>query len=118
MRFVRSGPKNAGKPPGGSLPAARRSVRVAYPSLGRRAAPTHGVYYYSVSLFLRANKVLGYETSRGRLYTKHQDLFKYASDQEDKEWLAKNHLIQPTGGKAFLCILQDIHELAVSQEYK
>lgn len=66
----------------------------------------------------RANKVLGYETSRGRLYTKHQDLFKYASDQEDKEWLARNQLIQPTGGKAFLCIMQDIHELAVSQEYK
>ena len=62
--------------------------------------------------------MLGYESSRGRLYTKHQNLFKYASDHEDKEWLAKNHLMSPNGGKAFLCVLQDIHELAVSGEYK
>lgn len=88
---------------------------VAYPAVHRRSKLVENLYLFCSR---RANKVLGYESSRGRLYAKHQDLFKYASDLEDKEWLVKNHLISPNGGKAFLCLLQDIHDLAVSNEYK
>lgn len=43
------------------------------------------------SLFImgaKANKVLGYGQTRGRLYVRHPELLRYSGDQEDKEWLA------------------------------
>lgn len=64
----------------------------------------------------RANKALGYGQTRGRLYIKHPELFKYSGDQEDKEWLAKNQLMSTTGGKAYLMVLEDILELAQSAD--
>ncbi|KAJ8932753.1 hypothetical protein NQ314_014453 [Rhamnusium bicolor] len=57
----------------------------------------------------RANKVLGYGQTRGRLYS---------GDQEDKEWLASKNLMPPSGGKAYLMLLEDIKELTESEEYK
>ena len=33
----------------------------------------------------KANKALGFGSARGRLYTKHSDLFRYIGDQEDSE---------------------------------
>ncbi|XP_071453256.1 uncharacterized protein [Hetaerina americana] len=66
----------------------------------------------------RANKALGFGQMRGRLYIKHPELFKYSGDQEDKEWLTRNHLMPPTGGKAYLMIVEDIRELAETEEYK
>ena len=72
----------------------------------------------------RANKALGLGgPGRARLYTKHPDLFKYSiKDREDKEWLAKQSgLIAPgssVGGKAcYVMVLQDILELASTDEY-
>ena len=50
----------------------------------------------------RANKALGYGQTRGRLYIKHPELFKYSGDQTDKEWLAKANLMATTGGKVRL----------------
>ena len=47
----------------------------------------------------RANKALGFGQTRGRLYIKHPELFKYSGDQTDKEWLAKANLMATTGGK-------------------
>jgi deoxynucleotidyltransferase terminal-interacting protein 1 len=52
------------------------------------------------------------------LYTKHPELFKYSGDQEDKEWLARHNLMPPTGGKAYLMVLEDIQELADTDEYR
>ncbi|KAJ3643332.1 hypothetical protein Zmor_026051 [Zophobas morio] len=66
----------------------------------------------------RANKVLGYGQTRGRLYARHPDLVRYSGDQEDKEWLLTRNLMPPSGGKAYLMILDDIKELAESDEYK
>ena len=54
----------------------------------------------------RANKALGLGQTRGRLYMKHPELFKYSGDTEDKEWLTKNHVMSTTGGKAYLMVLQ------------
>jgi len=81
----------------------------------------------SETLFIlgsRANKALGLGgPGRARLYTKHPDLFKYSiKDREDKEWLAKQSgLIAPgssVGGKAcYVMVLQDILELASTDEY-
>jgi deoxynucleotidyltransferase terminal-interacting protein 1 len=65
----------------------------------------------------RANKALGFGQTRGRLYIKHPELFKYSGDQTDKEWLAKANLMATTGGKAYLMVLQDILDLAESPEY-
>jgi deoxynucleotidyltransferase terminal-interacting protein 1 len=66
----------------------------------------------------RANKVLGYGQTRGRLYARHPDLVRYSGDQEDKEWLSAKNLMPPSGGKAYLMVLEDIKELTESDEYK
>lgn len=68
--------------------------------------------------FFRANKVLGFGQTRGRLYTKHPELLKYSGDTEDKEWLSRHNLMPPTGGIAYLLILEDVKELAESEEYR
>ena len=72
----------------------------------------------------RANKALGLGgPGRARLYTKHPDLFKYSiKDREDKEWLGKQSGLVPigssVGGKAcYVMVLQDILELAATDEY-
>ncbi|XP_072540925.1 deoxynucleotidyltransferase terminal-interacting protein 1 isoform X2 [Salminus brasiliensis] len=67
----------------------------------------------------RANKALGMGGTRGRIYIKHADLFKYAADAQDKHWLAERQHMRATGGKmAYLLIEEDIKELASSEEYK
>ncbi|XP_054168020.1 deoxynucleotidyltransferase terminal-interacting protein 1-like [Oppia nitens] len=65
----------------------------------------------------KANKALGFGSTRGRLYTKHADLFRYIGDQEDKQWLHDNHLMPPAGGRAYLLIKEDILDLIESDEY-
>ncbi|KAM7006353.1 deoxynucleotidyltransferase terminal-interacting protein 1-like [Tautogolabrus adspersus] len=67
----------------------------------------------------RANKALGMGGTRGRIYMKHADLFKYAADAKDKQWLAERHHMKATGGKmAYLLIEADIQDLFRSDEYK
>lgn len=67
----------------------------------------------------RANKALGMGGTRGRIYIKHSDLFKYAADAKDKQWLAERHHMRATGGKmAYLLIEEDILDLAQSDEYR
>uniref|UniRef100_A0A3B5R0N6 Deoxynucleotidyltransferase terminal-interacting protein 1 n=1 Tax=Xiphophorus maculatus TaxID=8083 RepID=A0A3B5R0N6_XIPMA len=65
----------------------------------------------------RANKALGMGGTRGRIYIKHADLFKYAADAKDKQWLAERHHMRATGGKmAYLLIEEDIQHLSQSDE--
>lgn len=66
----------------------------------------------------KANKALGFGMTRGRLYTKHADLFRYIGDQEDKTWLSEHGLMPPAGGRAYLLIKQDIEDLIATPEYK
>ncbi|XP_064613149.1 deoxynucleotidyltransferase terminal-interacting protein 1-like [Liolophura sinensis] len=66
----------------------------------------------------RANKALGLGATRGRLYIKHPDIFKYSGDQDDKQWLFDNHHMPATGGKAYMLMVEDIQELAKSDEYR
>ncbi|XP_056130080.1 deoxynucleotidyltransferase terminal-interacting protein 1 [Lampris incognitus] len=67
----------------------------------------------------RANKALGMGGTRGRIYIKHADLFKYAADAQDKHWLAERQHMRATGGKmAYLLIEEDIQDLARSDEYR
>lgn len=66
----------------------------------------------------RANKALGLGATRGRLYIKHPEVFKYTADQDDKQWLYEKHLMPATGGKTYLLLVDDIKELAQSDEYR
>lgn len=66
----------------------------------------------------RANKVLGYGQTRGRLYVRHPNLLRYCGDQEDKEWLQSQNLLPANGGKIYIMLLEDIKELTESDEYK
>lgn len=66
----------------------------------------------------KANKALGLGATRGRLYIKHPEIFKYSGDQEDKQWLYDHNLMPATGGKAYMLLVDDIKELAESDEYR
>ncbi|KAF5283501.1 hypothetical protein FQR65_LT02654 [Abscondita terminalis] len=66
----------------------------------------------------RANKVLGFGQTRGRLYVRHPEMLRYSGDSEDKEWLASKNLMPPSGGKAYLMLLEDIQELALNEDYR
>uniref|UniRef100_A0A4W3JF89 Deoxynucleotidyltransferase terminal-interacting protein 1 n=1 Tax=Callorhinchus milii TaxID=7868 RepID=A0A4W3JF89_CALMI len=67
----------------------------------------------------RANKALGMGGTRGRIYIKHPELFKYAADSHDKHWLSDKHHMPATGGKmAYLLLEDDIQELAASEDYR
>lgn len=54
------------------------------------------------SLFLIAFSWLGMGAARGRIYTKHPELFRYQCDAEDKAWLVRNGLLVSHGVKAYL----------------
>ncbi|VDP69827.1 unnamed protein product [Echinostoma caproni] len=49
-----------------------------------------------------ANAWLGMGAARGRIYTKHPELFRYQCDAEDKAWLVRNGLLASHGVKAYL----------------
>ncbi|KAF6018488.1 DNTTIP1 [Bugula neritina] len=66
----------------------------------------------------KANKALGLGNTRGRIYFKHPELFKYNSDSEDKMWLYEQHKMNLTGGKAYMMVFEDIVDLAQSHEYR
>uniref|UniRef100_A0A6I8QBW9 Deoxynucleotidyltransferase terminal-interacting protein 1 n=1 Tax=Xenopus tropicalis TaxID=8364 RepID=A0A6I8QBW9_XENTR len=67
----------------------------------------------------RANKALGMGGTRGRIYIKHPELFKYAADPQDKQWLTEQQHMKATGGKmAYLLLEQDILDLAANDDYK
>ncbi|XP_016130961.1 deoxynucleotidyltransferase terminal-interacting protein 1-like [Sinocyclocheilus grahami] len=64
-------------------------------------------------------RALGMGGTRGRIYIKHAELFKYAADAQDKHWLSERQHMRATGGKmAYLLIEEDILGLARSEDYK
>ncbi|XP_028400463.1 deoxynucleotidyltransferase terminal-interacting protein 1-like [Dendronephthya gigantea] len=67
---------------------------------------------------VKANKALGFAATRGKLYSRHPDLFKYVGDQEDKQWLYENGHLPITGGKACLMIKDNIYDLLNRDDYK
>ncbi|XP_061196324.1 uncharacterized protein LOC133204586 [Saccostrea echinata] len=66
----------------------------------------------------KANKALGLGATRGRIYIKHPETFKYSGDQDDKVWLYENQHMPATGGKTYMLILEDIRDLALEDDYK
>lgn len=67
---------------------------------------------------VKANKALGFAATRGKLYYRHPELFKYSGDSDDKLWLFEQNELPITGGKAFLMIADDIRKLADHQDYR
>ncbi|CAG2201569.1 DNTTIP1 [Mytilus edulis] len=63
-------------------------------------------------------RALGLGATRGRIYIKHPDVFKYCGDQDDKQWLYENHKMPATGGKAYMMLLEDVKDLAEDDEYR
>lgn len=63
---------------------------------------------------------LGHVLGRVRLYIKHPQLFKYCGDQEDQDWLStqKLNLIPLPTAKSYIMLLEEIRELASSDEYR
>ncbi|XP_065830954.1 deoxynucleotidyltransferase terminal-interacting protein 1-like [Oscarella lobularis] len=66
---------------------------------------------------VRANKAIGFAATRGRIYYRHPELYKYSGDQDDKVWLYDNGHMPVTGGKAYLMLEQDLIRLCESQDY-
>ena len=83
------------------------------PPINGPVATFNGMFHHSMGF-----RSLGFGATRGRLYTKHPELYKYCGDQDDKQWLHDNTLMPSTGGKAYLMISSDIRELAETDEYR
>ncbi|CAH8443310.1 unnamed protein product [Schistosoma rodhaini] len=62
-----------------------------------------------------ANTWLGMGTARGRIYSKHPELFRYICDNEDKAWLVQTGLIISPGVKAYLVHAEQVHQIATQQ---
>ncbi|KAM7435575.1 Deoxynucleotidyltransferase terminal-interacting protein 1 [Porites harrisoni] len=67
---------------------------------------------------VKANKALGMAATRGKIYYRHPELFKYSGDSDDKLWLYEQNELPITGGKAFLMIADDIRKLANHEDYR
>ncbi|GAB1597785.1 uncharacterized protein LOC115209131 isoform X1 [Argonauta hians] len=113
--------KKKGRPPlhsGRVTP--QKSMRSVEP-LKREGPKWNPDRLISETLFVmgaRANKALGFGATRGRLYIKHPELFKYSGDQDDKQWLFDNHHMPAIGGKAYVLLYNDIESLTNTDEYR
>uniref|UniRef100_A0A8C1T954 Deoxynucleotidyltransferase terminal-interacting protein 1 n=1 Tax=Cyprinus carpio TaxID=7962 RepID=A0A8C1T954_CYPCA len=113
-----------GRPPGAAVQYDRTSQakpKVSEPIRreGPKWDPSRLTENSTFVLGSRANKALGMGGTRGRIYIKHAELFKYAADAQDKHWLSERQHMRATGGKmAYLLIEEDILDLARSEDYK
>ncbi|XP_032897548.1 deoxynucleotidyltransferase terminal-interacting protein 1 [Amblyraja radiata] len=120
--------KRKGRPPGHLMSFDRTApnaviAKVKYAEPIKREGPKWDPARLNSSttfaLGSRANKALGMGGTRGRIYIKHPELFKYSADSQDKHWLGEKHHMPATGGKmAYLLIEDDIRELAANDDYR
>uniref|UniRef100_A0A8C1PHZ7 Deoxynucleotidyltransferase terminal-interacting protein 1 n=1 Tax=Cyprinus carpio TaxID=7962 RepID=A0A8C1PHZ7_CYPCA len=120
--------KRKGRPPGAVVQydrtsqystAAKPKVSEPIRREGPKWDPSRLTENSTFVLGSRANKALGMGGTRGRIYIKHAELFKYAADAQDKHWLSERQHMRATGGKmAYLLIEEDILDLARSEDYK
>ncbi|XP_042197797.1 deoxynucleotidyltransferase terminal-interacting protein 1 isoform X1 [Callorhinchus milii] len=120
--------KRKGRPPGHlvsferttqSVPVSKAKICDPIKREGPKWDPARLKEATTFVLGSRANKALGMGGTRGRIYIKHPELFKYAADSHDKHWLSDKHHMPATGGKmAYLLLEDDIQELAASEDYR
>ncbi|CAL8079252.1 unnamed protein product [Calicophoron daubneyi] len=70
----------------------------------------------SFTLGSSANVWLGLGAARGRIYTKHPELFRYQCDPEDKAWLVRNRILTSHGVKAYLMHSEQVRHIAQSSD--
>ncbi|KII70097.1 Deoxynucleotidyltransferase terminal-interacting protein 1 [Thelohanellus kitauei] len=58
-----------------------------------------------------ANRVLGYSEARGRIYTRHSNLFVYKCEKDDKKALFKTGRVSRIIGRIHLVVAEDIENL-------
>nr|CDS28410.1 deoxynucleotidyltransferase terminal interacting [Hymenolepis microstoma] len=63
-----------------------------------------------------ANTWLGLGAARGRIYSKHPWIFRYACDREDKGWLSRAGHLPNTGARTFLVLAKQIQEVATLEQ--
>ncbi|KAG8565508.1 hypothetical protein GDO81_012883 [Engystomops pustulosus] len=99
--------KRKGRPPGPSSlhersSAGFTSLRIKSEPIRREGPKWDPARLNETTKFVlgsRANKALGMGGTRGRIYLKHPELFKYAVDPQDKQWLTEKQHMRATGGK-------------------
>lgn len=116
--------KKKGRPPlhqGGVLSGRSTPCKLKADAVKREGPKWDPARLQAGSQFImgaKANKALGLGATRGRLYIKHPEVFKYSGDQEDKQWLYEHNQMPATGGKAYMLLVEDIRELAETDEYR
>ncbi|KAL1424046.1 hypothetical protein MTO96_020636 [Rhipicephalus appendiculatus] len=116
--------KKKGRPPlhqGGGLSGRSTPCKLKADAVKREGPKWDPARLQPNSQFImgaKANKALGLGATRGRLYIKHPEVFKYSGDQEDKQWLYEHNQMPATGGKAYMLLVEDIRELAETDEYR
>ncbi|VDP28071.1 unnamed protein product [Schistosoma margrebowiei] len=73
------------------------------------------IFFLSHSVDTLYFRWLGMGTARGRIYSKHPELFRYICDNEDKAWLVQTGLIISHGVKAYLVHAEQVHQIATQQ---
>lgn len=61
------------------------------------------------------HSLLGMGSARGRIYTKHPELFRYQCDASDKNWLRQCGWLTSPGVKAYLMHFEQVRRVAASR---
>ncbi|VDM35162.1 unnamed protein product [Hydatigera taeniaeformis] len=105
-------PDNASRGQGSSTASEAASNATAHSFHLDGHLPPHLLANDSFALGSCANAWLGLGAARGRIYSKHPWIFRYACDREDKSWLSRAGHLPNCGAKAFLVLAKQIYEVA------
>ncbi|KAL5109141.1 Deoxynucleotidyltransferase terminal-interacting protein 1 [Taenia crassiceps] len=109
-------PDNASREQGSSTASEAASNATAHSFRLDGHLPPHLLANDSFALGSCANSWLGLGAARGRIYSKHPWIFRYACDREDKSWLSRAGHLPNCGAKAFLVLAKQIYEVAAMDD--
>ncbi|KAH9284826.1 Deoxynucleotidyltransferase terminal-interacting protein 1 [Echinococcus granulosus] len=109
-------PDNASRGQGSSMASEAASNATAHSFHLDGHLPPHLLASDSFALGSCANAWLGLGAARGRIYSKHPWIFRYACDREDKSWLSRAGHLPNCGAKAFLVLAKQVHEVAAMDD--
>ena len=73
----------------------------------------HAFWYYFNIFFFNTDSTLDVNSIH-----EYCNVTQYIGDADDKQWLTERKLMAPSGGKAYLLLVDDVMELASTPEYK
>ncbi|VDK34910.1 unnamed protein product [Taenia asiatica] len=109
-------PDNASRGQGSSTASEAASNATVHSFRLDAHLPPHLLANDSFALGSCANSWLGLGAARGRIYSKHPWIFRYACDREDKSWLSRAGHLPNCGAKAFLVLAKQIYEVAAMDD--